>query len=147
MMGETKNGISRIDPEKINTTSLAFIGDAVYSVYVRRHVLLRESNDHDKMHRMAVSYVRAEAQATAIRVLMNETDTLSAELKALVKRARNHRSHSKPKHADAVTYKWSTAFEALIGYLYLKKETELMEDLISRAIDIIEMKNEGSMEK
>ena len=110
-------------------------------------MLLRESNDHDKMHRMAVSYVRAEAQATAIRVLMNETDTLSAELKSLVKRARNHRSHSKPKHADAVTYKWSTAFEALIGYLYLKEETDLMEDLISRAIDIIEMKNEGSMEK
>ena len=138
MMGETKNGISRIDPEKINTTSLAFIGDAVYSVYVRRHVLLRESNDHDKMHRMAVSYVRAEAQAAVIKALMDEPDTLSAELKSLVKRARNHRSHSKPRHADAVTYKWSTAFEALIGYLYLSGETEQMEGLIGKAIGITE---------
>ena len=147
-MGETMNGISRTtDPDKINTTSLAFIGDAVYSVYVRRHVLQCESSDHDKMHRMAVSYVRAESQAAVIKALMDEPDTLSAELKTLVKRARNHRSHSKPRHADAVTYKWSTAFEALIGYLYLKEETELMEDLIGRAIGITEMKNEGSMEK
>ena len=138
MMGETKNGINRIDPEKINTTSLAFIGDAVYSVYVRRHVLLYESNDHDKMHRMAVSYVRAEAQAAVIKALMDEPDTLSAELKSLVKRARNHRSHSKPRHADAVTYKWSTAFEALIGYLYLSGETEQMEGLIGKAICITE---------
>lgn len=131
-------GEEKVRPDEVNTTSLAFIGDAVYSVYVRRHVLSLEKSDSDRMHRMAVSYVRAEAQAAAVRALMDEPDRLSAEMQALVKRARNRKSHSKPRHADAVTYKWATAFEALIGYLYLDGETGLMEEIIREAIRITE---------
>lgn len=133
--GMTMNSTDKIDPNRINTTSLAFIGDAVYSVYIRRHVVMSGTENAEKLHQMAVSYVRAEAQAEAIKAVF---DDLSPEHQALVRRARNRRSHSKPKHADAMTYKWSTAFEALIGYLYLSGETERMEDLIGKAIAITE---------
>ena len=125
----------KIDPDKINTTSLAFIGDAVYETYVRKHVLSSGQTHADKLHRLAVAYVRAEAQATVIKEIK---DTLDPKLASLVRRARNHKSASKPKNADPVIYKWATAFEALIGYLYLSGETERMEDLIGKAIAITE---------
>jgi ribonuclease-3 family protein len=79
--------------------------------------------------------VRAEAQAAVIKEIK---DDLDPKLAALVRRARNHKSATRPKNADPVVYKWATAFEALIGHLYLKEETELMEEIIYRAIEIIE---------
>ena len=127
----------KIDPDKINTTSLAFIGDAVYETYVRKHVLSSGQTHADKLHRLAVAYVRAEAQATVIKEIK---DTLDPKLASLVRRARNHKSASKPKNADPVIYKWATAFEALIGYLYLKEEKRQMEEIIAWAIEITEDK-------
>lgn len=130
-MGETR----KIDPDKINTTSLAFIGDAVYETYVRKYVLASGQTRADKLHRMAVAYVRAEAQAAVIKEIFGDLDP---KLASLVRRARNHKSATKPKNADPVIYKWATAFEALIGYLYLKEDMELMEEIIAKAIEIIE---------
>jgi ribonuclease-3 family protein len=127
--------LEKIDPDKINTTSLAFVGDAVYEIYIRKHVLLSGQTHADKLHRMSVAYVRAEAQAAVIKEIK---DDLDPKLAALVRRARNHKSATRPKNADPVVYKWATAFEALIGHLYLKEETELMEEIIYRAIEIIE---------
>ena len=54
----------------INTTALAFLGDAVYEVYIRKHVLEKGRQKADRMHRLAVKYVRAESQAKAVRRLM-----------------------------------------------------------------------------
>ena len=89
----------------------------------------------DALHHGTVQFVNAEAQALAIKAM---ADDLTEEEQAVVRRARNHKPHSVPKHADVMDYKWATAFEALVGYLYLTGETEEMEKVIRRAITVIE---------
>ena len=121
----------QLNPRQINTTALAYIGDAVYEIYVREHVLAASGEASassgkqkafgahvDALHRRAIRYVRAEGQAKAIKAMLAE-GFLTAEEEALVKRARNHKSASKPKNADAMDYKYATAFEALIGFWHL----------------------------
>ncbi len=125
--------------EYMNTTALAFMGDSVFELYIREHVLDRGKVNVDVLHRDAVGFVRADAQAYAMKNLMG---ILSEEELGLVKRARNKKITSKPKNADPVIYKQATAFEALIGFLYLSQNTERMEEIISRSIDIIERKKE-----
>ena len=132
--------LKQLNPRQINTTALAYIGDAVYEIYVREHVLAASGGNcaavsgatsgttagkqnaygaHvDALHRRAIRYVRAEGQAKAVKVMLAE-GFLTAEEEALVRRARNHKSASKPKNADAMDYKYATAFEALIGFWHL----------------------------
>lgn len=118
----------------MNTTVLAYMGDAVYEQAVRE-MLVRENADTgvNLLHRKTISYVSAAAQAGIIREMF---DDLSDEEQALVKRARNRKTATKAKNADPVTYKWATAFEALIGYLYLSHQEERLSEVIGRAIGI-----------
>lgn len=124
------------DVKQINTTALAYMGDALYEVYIRRHVMETGQTNADRLHAMAVPFVRAEGQAAAIRKMMG--DFLTEEEASLARRARNHKTTSKPKNADPMDYKWATAFEALLGYLYLGGKAGRMEEIIRRAIEIIE---------
>ena len=113
---------------------LAYMGDAVYEQAIRE-MLVRENADTgvNLLHRKAISYVSAAAQAGIIREMF---DDLSDEEQALVKRARNRKTATKAKNADPVTYKWATAFEALIGYLYLSHQEERLSEVIGRAVGI-----------
>ena len=124
-----------VDTEKINTTALAFMGDAVYEVFVRECLLASGNHNAHKLHGMAVKYVKASAQAIAIKAMF---DDLTEAEQRLVKRARNRRSATKPKNADPVEYKWATAFEALIGKLYLDGEADRTEELMETAVAIID---------
>lgn len=119
----------------MNTTVLAFLGDSVYETFVRNHVIGKGQVNADLLHRAAVRFVRADAQAFALKAMM---DGLSEEEQGLVKRARNKKISTKPKNADPVVYKWATAFEALIGFLYLSENHSRMEEIIRGAIDLIE---------
>ena len=114
------------EPDNMNVLSLAYLGDSVWELFVRERVMesLPNANRADKLHKEGIKYVNAFAQAKAVRFLMDENILSEKEL-ALVKRARNHRTATKAKNADAVTYKWATAFEALIGFLYLSDKDRL----------------------
>ena len=126
----------------LNTSVLAYMGDAVYEVYVRKHVLETGSSHSDVLHREAVRYVSAEGQAKAVKTLMD--GILTDEELSLVKRARNHKATSSKKSkaskkgSDIITDKLATAFEALMGQLYLNGDTERLEELIHKSFDIIE---------
>ncbi|MBQ9930952.1 MAG: ribonuclease III [Firmicutes bacterium] len=122
----------------LNTTALAFLGDAVYEAYVRERILRTGEIHSDMLHRIAVTYVCAGVQAKILRRLFPE---LTPEEEALAKRARNRKSASKPKNADPVDYKLATAFEALIGWLSLSGQKERMEELIFKAMEIAEEKD------
>jgi len=122
----------------MNTTALAFLGDAVYETYVRNHLIQTMRADADKLHRTAVKYVRAEAQAAAMKQLLS---SLSEEELGLVKRARNKKISTKPKNAHPVLYKWATAFEALIGYLYLSDNRTRMEEIITATMESVKHSN------
>lgn len=119
----------------MNTTALAYMGDAVYEVYVRKHVMEQGAVYVDKLHKMGVNYVKAASQAKAIKGIF---DSLTLEEQSLVKRAKNRKVATKAKNADIFDYKWATAFEALIGYLYLCEEQGRMEELIIKAMEVID---------
>lgn len=118
---------------EINTAALAYMGDAVYEQAVREYLIKRGLYDTNRLHREATSFVSAFAQAHIIKELF---DDLDEKEQALVKRARNRKVTTKAKNADIVKYKWATAFEALIGYLYLTEQTERLTWVIDIAVNI-----------
>ena len=119
---------------EVNTTALAYMGDAVYEQAVREYIIGKGSYHVNNMHRLATDFVKASAQA-GIRKRM--FDELTESEQRLVKRARNRRFNTKAKNADPVTYKWATAFEALVGYLYLAEDNERLQWVLERAIEIV----------
>lgn len=121
--------------EYMNTTVLAYMGDAVYEVYIRKMVIETGQLHADRLHHSAVRYVCADGQAKAVKAMFEE---LTETEQRLVKRARNKKITSKPKNADPKIYKWATAHEALIGYLYLSGQNERMEQLLKRTVELIE---------
>ena len=128
-------GMDRAKLKAYNTEALAYMGDAVYEQAVRQRLIEQGHSRVDLLHKMAVRYVNAAAQADVIRAIF---DQLDKEEQALVKRARNHRFHSKAKHADPVTYKWATAFEAFAGYLYLAGDHARLEWFMDEAFAHVE---------
>ena len=108
---------------------LAWLGDALYDLYVREHLVAQGGRVHG-LHRHAVHLVCAHAQAEALRRV--EAD-LNEEEAAVVRRARNTRQ-SPPKNADPGEYHHATALEALIGWLYVTGQKERMNALLSRAL-------------
>lgn len=127
-----------IDPKQTNSSALAFLGDAVYEVYVREYVLEKFGQNADKLHKCAIKYVCAGGQAKACKGLMREF--LTEDEVRIVKRGRNHKTTSKTRSADAVTYKVATGFEALMGHLYAEGKIERLEEIVKEAIRIIEEK-------
>jgi ribonuclease-3 family protein len=124
-----------MDYRNYNSIALAFMGDAVYERFIRERLVRSGSVGADRMHREAVRYVKAAAQETALRAMLED---LSEDEALVVRRARNHRITSKPKNADPLTYKMATAFEALLGYLYLSGQAERLSDVMEKSARIIE---------
>lgn len=122
--------------QNINSTTLAYMGDAVYEVRVREMLIEQDPHDVNKLHRRAVQYVSAAGQAKAMKKLAD--GFLTEEEVRLYKRARNHRSMSRPKNTDPRIYKIATGFEALLGYLFLAEESDRLDEVIEEAIRIIE---------
>lgn len=124
-----------VDYKNYNSIALAFMGDAVYERFIRERILRSGKTGADKMHRAAVRYVKAAAQELSLREML---DVLTEDEQVVVHRARNHKITSKPKNADPLTYKMATAFEALLGYLYLSGQSERLAELMERAVQTVE---------
>lgn len=129
--------MTKTEINMINTTSLAYLGDAVYEVIVREMILAKYPLDAGKAHQHAVRFVSAGGQAKAARAMI-EKGFLTEEEEHLLKRARNHRTMSRPQHADPKDYKYATGFEALLGYLHLAGEKDRIAEITSEAFRIIE---------
>lgn len=111
----------------------AYVGDCVYELYIRTYLSNKTNFNPHRMHVLAIKYVKAEAQARIVKQL-----DLSEDEQAIVKRGRNAENHHLPKHATAEDYMYSTAFEALIGYLFLNKKNERVKEIIEQSIKIAE---------
>lgn len=120
----------------INTTALAYIGDAVYELEIRKLLILRGQLKVDMLHKETVNYVSSDGQAKAVKEMMKEF--LTEEEVKLVKRARNHKIASKPKNANPKKYKLATGLEALFGYLYLIENQIRLHECIDESVRIIE---------
>lgn len=127
----------KIDEKQLNSLALAYMGDAVFEKYVRLHLLESGKVRPHKLHKEATRFVSAKAQSRIIHDFMDK-GILTEEETAVVKRGRNAKSGTVPKNTDVQTYRYSTAFEALIGYLFLAGRNERLEELIQAAFLIVE---------
>ena len=125
------------DVNLINGIALAFEGDAVYSMYIRRHLIFQGQTKPNQLHREATKYVSAKAQANLISLMLEE-GILTEKEEDIYKRGRNANSHTKAKNTDIVTYRMSTGFEAVMGYLHMTEDIERLEELIDWCIRKIE---------
>ncbi|MBZ2021063.1 Mini-ribonuclease 3 [Streptococcus sanguinis] len=125
------------DVNLINGIALAFEGDAVYSMYIRRHLIFQGLTKPNQLHREATKYVSAKAQANLISLMLEE-GILTEKEEDIYKRGRNANSHTKAKNTDIVTYRMSTGFEAVMGYLHMTEAIERLEELIDWCIKRVE---------
>ncbi|WP_265738526.1 Mini-ribonuclease 3 [Pseudalkalibacillus salsuginis] len=125
------------DPKQLKSSALAYIGDAVYEVYIRSYLLGKGEVKPHQLHKLSTSYVSAKAQASVILRMLGQQE-LTEEEQGVVRRGRNSKMGTIPKNTDIQTYRYGTAFEALIGFLYLSGSTERLDSLIERAIFIVE---------
>jgi len=122
------------DPAHIPALVLAYLGDVVYELYVRTYLVSNGSTKVDFLHRQAVGFVNAATQAEVLHAI---SDGLSEEETAVVKRGRNAKSGSQPKNISMSDYRHGTAFEALIGYLYLSGREDRIMEIFKTACNIV----------
>lgn len=131
------NVLRNQDVDQLNGLALAYMGDAVYEQAVREHLLRSGRVKPNTLHRQATTFVSAKAQAMVLKRLTEEGFLTEEEL-AIMRRGRNAKSGSVPKNTDVQTYNFSTAFEAVLGWLYLKERQERTNEVIRYAIEIVE---------
>ena len=110
----------------LSNLGLAYLGDAVYEVMVRAWLCLKGKATSGKLHRAALSYVTAPAQAAMAACIMPLLTDQEADV---LRRGRNTKPHSLPKGAKRGEYQLATGLEALFGWLYLRGETERLNML------------------
>ena len=121
----------------MNSTMLAFVGDSYYDLKVREQLCKQGINKPHRLHQLAVKYVSAHAQAKTLAHLIESGDLTEKELD-VVRKGRNTKSKSVPKNTDVLTYTHSTAFEALIGHLYLSEDQVRLDEVVAKSISYMD---------
>ena len=122
--------------EEVQTMSpltWAYIGDCVYELFIRTHLVNTTHLKPHKLHIEAIKYVKAGAQADILNKIYDE---LKEEEKDIVRRGRNAENHHLPKNSNVQEYMYATAFEALIGYLYLTKQNQRLEEIFNKILTV-----------
>jgi len=119
-----------MDVNLINVITLAYLGDAVYEVYVREYLIKNGIAKVEELQKEAVKYVSAKSQCKILTYLIDNNLLNDIELD-VVMRGRNYKRTSHPKNTDIITYKMSSGFEAMIGYLYLNNNKERLDLIMS----------------
>lgn len=124
-------------PELIPPIALAYIGDAVYEVAVRQYLLSKPNLRPHHLHQKATSFVSAKGQSRILSLIESMLDDQEQDV---VRQGRNAKS-SVPKNADVQQYRHATAFECLVGYLYLSKREARLRELIDLGITQMQQEN------
>lgn len=123
-----------LPPEQLSPLTLAFVGDAVYEVFIRTKLSKDVNMQASKLHKQAIRYVSAVAQSAIVHAI---EDKFTDEETAVYKRGRNAHTHTSAKNADIVDYRHATGFEALIGYLYLKKDSVRLNEILEMGYNAV----------
>ncbi|MBR1803126.1 MAG: Mini-ribonuclease 3 [Clostridia bacterium] len=121
-----------LEVEQMSPLTWAYIGDAVFELYIRTYLINTTHLKPNKLHVASISYVKAKSQAELLERL--EPDLTEKE-KEIVRRGRNTQTHHIAKNASMQDYMYATAFEALIGYLYLTNQEERLSQILKKTID------------
>lgn len=119
-----------MDVNLINVITLAYLGDAVYETYVREYLIRNGIAKVEELQNEAIKYVSAKSQCKILTYLVDNNLLTDMELD-IVKRGRNYKRASHPKNTDIITYKMSSGFEAMIGYLYLNGDKGRLDEIMN----------------
>lgn len=119
-----------MDVNLINVITLAYLGDAIYEVYVREYLINNGIAKVEDLQKEAVKYVSAKSQAKILSYLIDNNLLNDMELD-IVKRGRNYKRTSHPKNTDIITYKMSSGFEAMIGFLYVNNNKDRIDEIMN----------------
>ena len=125
-LGEKMDKIKAIN---LNPVVLAFVGDAVYSLFVREKLTFSLDYKTGELNKLATSEVKATAQAEFVKEIL---PLLNDDELSIYKRGRNAKKGTKAKHASVMEYNSSTGFEAVLGYLYVTGETERLNYILNK---------------
>ena len=125
-MDELEKKINELSP-----LTWAYVGDAVYELFIREYLVNNSKLKPAKLHKESIKFVKAVAQAN---ILKDIEKSLTERENEIVKRARNTKNHHLPKNTEVSEYMYSTAFEGLIGYLYLTKQEERLNEILKKCI-------------
>lgn len=115
--------------EEVNMLSpltWAYVGDCIFELYIRTNLVNKSKLKPHKLHIETIKYVKAKAQADFLKAI---EDKLTERELDIVRRARNTQNHHLPKNADPADYMYATAFEGLVGFLYLTKQDERLKEI------------------
>ena len=110
----------------------AYVGDCVYELYIRTKLVEETKLKPHALHIEAIKHVKAKAQAETLNDIYEE---LTEKEKDIVRRGRNAENHHLPKNANVQDYMYATAFEALIGYLYLTQQNDRLRKILQKSLD------------
>ena len=127
--------MKEVDIKEYSPLTLAYIGDSIYDLIIKSLVINEGNKQVQKLHRETSSMVQASAQSKMMRTIQEH---LTEEEHAVFKRGRNAKSVSPAKNQSITDYRRATGFEAMMGYLYLKKEWKRMLDLVKIGLDSLE---------
>lgn len=133
-MDKMFTNLRNLTPQKaknLNPQVLAFVGDSVYTLFVRTMLAEKFDVKSGKLHTLANEYVKAGGQSDA---LINILEVLSEDEMAIFKRARNYKTHSVAKNANVIDYKRATGFEAVVGYLYLIGNYNRLNEILNLCV-------------
>ena len=122
---ERKRNVAEVNT--LSPLTWAYVGDSVFELLVRTHLTIKPH----MLHIEAIKYVKADAQVKLLHKIEKE---LNDDEKNIVRRGRNAENHHVPKNATVEEYSYATAFEALIGYLYLTKQDERLKEILQMCI-------------
>lgn len=124
--------LKAVDVNEYSPLTLAYIGDSVYEIIVRTILVNRGNAPVNKLNKEASELAKAGTQAKIVEIIL---DSLSEEELAAYKRGRNAHPYTKAKNATSGDYHRATGFEALIGYLYLKREFDRITEIVKTGLD------------
>lgn len=136
-----------MDAKNLNVIALAYMGDAVYEVYIRKLLIKRGFLKVDRLHREAIKYVRASSQSYGIKVLSKREGFLTDEELEVFRRGRNHKqtvSKKAKKNSNPIDDKMATALEAMLGYIYLKGDEKRLLEVLEKIVDVIDNKEKNN---
>lgn len=125
-----------MQPEQMNGLSLAYIGDAIYELMIREYIISLGVTKVNNLHKNVIKYTSGTSQAQIIHYFLANNILKEDEL-SIFKRGRNSHIKSARKNINLADYLDATGFEALMGYLYLKKDNDRLNELINLSIGLM----------
>ena len=122
-----------MDYRQLNGLTLAYMGDAVYEIYIRSYVISLGYSKVNDLHKRVIKFTSGNAQASLMHYLL-EIEFLTEEEINIFKRGRNSHVHTVRKNMNIQDYLDATGFEALIGYLYLQENIERIKEIVDLAV-------------